>query len=73
VIRLRGERDTVHTRRVHDVTEHVSRGTIDHHHVRPARHENAPGARFGGHIVGASVAANVPLDDLEVCALPTLA
>ena len=57
-------------RRVHDVAKHPSRKTIDHHHARPARYEDATGARFGGQLVSASVAANVPLVDLEVLRAP---
>ena len=65
VIRLRGQRDAVRSRRIRNVANHLPRAAVDHHDVGSARHEDTPGAGLGGQIVGAAITADAVSLDLE--------
>ena len=60
----------MHARRVRNVAEHLARGAVDHHHVGGARHEHAARGGFDGDVVGAAVAFDVELLDLERLRVP---
>ena len=62
---LGGDAGAVHARRVWNVAEHFAGGAFDHHHVVGTRHEHAARGGFDGDIVGAAIAFDVELFDLE--------
>ena len=70
VTSLGGDARAMHARRVGNVAEHFAGGAFHHHHVAGTRNEHAPRGGFGGHIVGASVALDVELLNLERLRVP---
>ena len=60
-----GNARAVHAGGVGDVAQHFAGGAIDHHQVRAARNEHAASGGFDGDIVGAAVALDIVLLNLE--------
>src|SRR5258708_36392016 len=55
----------MNARGVRNVAKYFASGAIDHHHVRCTGDEHAPRGGFDGHIVGAALALDVELFNLE--------
>jgi len=65
-----GEAGAVHARRVLDIAQHFARGAVHHHHVVGTRNEDAARGCFDGNVVGAAVAFDIELFNLERLCVP---
>jgi len=62
---LGGDASAMHPRRVRNVPEYFAGSAFDYHHVTGSRNKHAPRGGFDSDIVGASIALDIKLFNLE--------